>query len=200
MSFEWTKYPNRPAFYRAQREERKRALEDIGRYVQAKAAKYPPKPERSSYNRTGTLGRSITVGPVKQAGTSYSYVDVGTNKHYARYVEYGTGIYTETSIGVPAPDRKPIRPKTAKALAWRSTGGQVGPGGVRIASGVRYKKGKTQPNRALDVYMNFAASVRGMKPWHYMEKAFKDPATDAYFKARVEQMLRAIIARMELQP
>jgi len=199
MSFQWTKFPNRPAFYRAQREERKRALEDVGRYVQAKAAKYPPKPDSSSYKRTGTLGRSITVGPVKQPGTAYSYVEVGTNLHYAPYAEYGTGIYAETSIGEPAPGRKPIRPKTAKALAWRSTGQQMGPGGRRIASGIRYKKGRMQPQPTRDVYMNFAGSVRGMRPWHYMEKAFRDPATDAYFQARVEQMLRAIVARMEEQ-
>lgn len=195
MPYKATKRPNFPAFYRAARAERKAALEDVGRYVQARAAQYPPQPPGASYVRTGTLGRSITVGPVKQPGASYSYVDVGTNKHYARYVEYGTGIYHESAIDTPDP-HEPIRPKNAQALAWRSTGGQVGPGGRRISSGIRYSKGKVKPQPKRDVYMNFAASVRGMKPWHYMEKAFKAPETEAYFKARVEQMLRNIAARM----
>lgn len=195
MPYVATKRLNPPAFYRAVRAERKAALEDAGRYVQAKAAKYPPKPDSSSYKRSGALKASIAVGPVKQPGTGYSWVDVGTNKHYARYVEFGTGIYHESAIDTPDPHDK-IRPKNARALAWRSTGQQMGPGGRLIASGLRRRKGKYQHSPRHDTHMNFAASVRGMRPWHFMERAFKDPATEAYFKARIEQMLKNIAQRM----
>lgn len=193
MAYVATKRINFPAVYRAMRAERKAALEDVGKFVQAKAAQYPPREGVSG--RTGTLGRSIAVGPVKQPGASYSWIEVGTNKHYARWVEYGTGIYHESAIGVADPHDR-IRPKNAKALAWRSTGQQMGPGGRRIASGIRYRKGKMQAAPKRDVYMNFAGSVRGIKPWHFMEKAFTAPETDAYFRARVEQMLSNMASRM----
>jgi len=186
--------PSAQAIKAVARLERRAALEDAGRYVQAKAAIYPPKPAGSSYNRTGTLGRSITVSTVTELGDS-SFVEVGTNKHYARYVEYGTGIYRETAIGVSA-GGDVIRPKTARALAWRSQGKQMGPGGKLIASGLRRSRGKLVPAAGRNEYMNFAAYVRGMHPWHFMERAFVDPATEAYFKARCEQMLARIAARM----
>lgn len=188
--------PNAAALRRIQRDERRAALEDAGKYVQAKAAQYPPKPDSSSYVRTGTLGRSITVSAVRDAG-DYAWVEVGTNKHYAPYVEYGTGIYRETAIGVLA-GGDVIRPKSAKALAWRSQGTQMGPGGKRIASGLRRGRGgKLRPDAKRDVYMNFAAFVRGMRPWHFMERAFTDPATEAYLKARAGQMLARIQAILE---
>lgn len=168
------------------KDERNRALSDTARYVRAKAAKYPPKANSASYKRTGTLGRSIAVGRV-QEGPGYASVDVGTNLHYARYVEEGTGIY--------GPKKAPITPKNAKALAWRSLGKPTGPGARLIASGMKSRKGKLKSNRAKDVYMNFAKSVKGMQPWHYMEKAFKATETEAYFKQRINQMLASFKAR-----
>lgn len=107
--------PSRAAFDRIVRDERRAALEDAGRYVQAKAAQYPPKPDSSSYVRTGTLGRSITAGEVVEE-PGRAYIEVGTNLHYAPYVEYGTGIY--------GPERRPITPKQAKFLAWKDASGQ----------------------------------------------------------------------------
>ena len=193
MPYVATKRPNFPAIYRAMRAERKSALEDVGKYVQARAAQYPARSGASG--RTGTLGRSIAVGPAMQPGLSYSWIEVGTNLHYARWVEYGTGIYHESAIGVPDPHER-IKPKTAKALAWRSTGQQMGPGGRRISSGIRYSRGQVKSEPKRSVYMNFAGSVRGIKPWHFMERAFTAPETDAYFKARVEQMLRNIAGRL----
>jgi hypothetical protein len=189
MAYVATKRINFPAVYRAMRAERKSALEDVGKYVQAKAAQYPARSGESG--RSGTLGKSIAVGPAMQPGTGYSWIEVGTNLHYARWVEYGTGIYHESAIGVSDPHDL-IRPKNAKALAWRSTGRQMGPGGRRISSGIRYSGGKVKAQPKGDVYMNFAMSVKGIKPWHFMEKAFRSPETEAYFKARVEQMLRNI--------
>ena len=158
MPYVPTHRPPSPAVLdRIQRAERRSALEDAGRYVQAKAAIYPPKPAGSTYDRTGTLGRSITVGEVHDDGTT-GYVEVGTNLHYGPYVEYGTGVY--------GPKGVPITPKVAKFLAWKTNKGKW----VR------------------------AKSVRGMQPWHYMQKAFEDPATEAYLKARFEQCLARIAA------
>lgn len=179
--------PQRATAYNVIRSERSRALQDAGRYIRAKAAKYPPKSNSSSYRRTGTLGRSITVGKVQES-TGYSYVEVGTNLHYARYVEEGTGIY--------GPKNAKIVPKTAKALAWRSMGKRTGPGALLIASGMKRRKGKFAANKAKDVYMNFAMSVKGMKPWHYMQKAFEAPETEAYLKQRYSQMIENIKARL----
>lgn len=179
--------------------EQKAALRDAGHYVQAQAAKYPAKADSTWYKRTGTLGRSIAVGPVQVRGKGFS-VEVGTNKHYARYVEYGTGIY--------GPKGARIVPKTAKALAWKSVaakmygvaGGRIGPGFnvgmVLLASGVSKRKGKIVANAARNTYLVFARSIRGMKPWHFMEKAFKAPETKAYFEQRLQQMRAKINAAL----
>lgn len=162
MSFRWTKpLPSKAALQRIQREERTAALEEAGRYVQAKAAIYPPPPPASTYRRTGTLGRSIAVGEVQGADSPRTYVEVGTNLHYAPYVEYGTGLY--------GPRGQYITPKIAKFLAWK-TG---------------------------DDKWVFARRVRGMHPWHFMQKAFEAPETTAYFQSRLEQMLRRIGDRLE---
>lgn len=182
-----SKPPNRTQVLAAYRAERNKALTDTARYVRAKAAKYPPKASSASYKRTGSLGRSITVGEIKET-PGYAAVEVGTNLHYARYVEEGTGIY--------GPKGVKIVPKTAKVLAWRSMGKPTGPASVLIATGLGRRKGKLSRRKAKDTYMNFAASVKGMKPWHYMQKAFEDPATQAYFKQRLAQMLANLGARI----
>lgn len=177
MPVEWTT-KNMPSGQQV-RQEMVAALTDIGRYVRAKAAKYPEKGDSTTYRRTGTLGRSITVSEVQQAGRTAT-VYVGTNLHYAKHVEYGTGIYGRSG--------QRIRPKNGRALAWRSTGGAAGPASVLIAAGIARRKGKIGRAKARNVYLNFAASVRGMRGWHYMQRAFEDPATKQYFQRRVKQM------------
>lgn len=169
------------------RAEEAAALRDVGGFVRSKAAKYPAKTDSASYKRTGTLGRSIAVG-TPQAGYGGMYVEVGTNIHYAKYVEYGTGIY--------GPRGTPIKPKTAKVLAWRSTGRPVASGFKVIAMGIRKRKGKISHNKAKDTYMNFAMEVKGMRPWHFMQKAFEDPASAEYFKARVAVMFQRVQAQL----
>lgn len=157
-----------------------KALKDTGRYVQAKAAKYPAKADSSTYKRTGTLGRSITVSQPQATGNAL-YVEVGTNIPYARYVEEGTGIY--------GPKGQKIKPKSAKVLAWRSTGAGLfsGSRSVLIAAGISKRKGRIVSNAKRDIYLNFARSVRGMRPWHYMQNAFEDPESNSYFEARCQQ-------------
>lgn len=63
---------------------------------------------------TGTLRSSIQVQLLTIGGQPV--VRVGTNLFYAIYVHDGTGIY--------GPKGVPIRPKTAKILAWRSRTGK----------------------------------------------------------------------------
>ncbi len=166
------------------------ALRDLGQYVRAKAARYPEKGDSSSYRRTGTLGRSIAVSDVQQAGRTAT-VYVGTNLHYAKHVEYGTGIYGRTG--------QRIRPKNARALAWRSTGGAAGPAAVIIAAGLGRRSGRFVRNQRRDVYLNFARSVRGMRGWHFMQRAFEDPATRRYFQRRVQQMFAGLSAAHDSQ-
>ncbi|MCD6289853.1 MAG: HK97 gp10 family phage protein [Anaerolineae bacterium] len=81
---------------------RRRALMDVGRYVRAQAAKYPPQKPTTTYRRTGTLGRSIAVDDrVRRSGNRH-WVEVGTNVPYARFVEYGTGaVWAEETVNPP---------------------------------------------------------------------------------------------------
>ena len=141
-------FPKRGEVLRVMREEQRKALTETGRFIRAKAAKYPEKASSASYKRTGTLGRSIAVSEPR-AGEGGTFVEVGTNLHYAKYVEYGTGIY--------GPKGQPIKPKTAKALAWRSVGG----GAKMIAFGLAMRKGKAVRAQKKDVYMNFATQREG---------------------------------------
>jgi hypothetical protein len=144
------------------RDAQRKLLMDLGKYVHSKATIYPP-PSGGNYKRTLTLGGSITVdAPVMQA--SGSYIEVGTNLKYARYVEEGTGLY--------GPKGARIYAKPGKVMAWPAIGAKGG------------KKGKKGKGGG----MIFARSTKGMPGWHYMKKAFQHPSTEAYFKARSAAM------------
>lgn len=65
------------------------------------------------------------------------WAQVGTNVFYGPYVEFGTGIY--------GPKKRPIRPTTKKALAWKSKSGET----------------------------IIRSSVKGMRPRPYMIPALK---------------------------
>lgn len=175
------------------RDERKRALLDAARYVRSLAARYPQQNPQTTYRRTGTLGRSIAVGDVK-GDASALRVQVGTNLHYAPYVEYGTGIY--------GPKGQPIRPKTAKVLAWRATGGALARAGLKggklIAMGVALRKGRARRWKKHDIYMMFARSVKGFPGWHFMQKAFDDSGARQYFVRRLEDMFQRIQERLSV--
>lgn len=65
---------------------------------------------------TGNLRRTIRVGTV--TAKSANVLAGGTAQvGYAYYVETGTGIY--------GPNGKPIRPKRARMLSWKTKGGRV---------------------------------------------------------------------------
>jgi len=183
------------------RKEEAAVLRDVGKFVRSKAAKYPEQSSGTSYRRTGTLGRSISMSEPATTG-SKMWIAVGTNKHYARYVEEGTGLY--------GPKHAKIVPKSAKALRWTAmagrmygvTGGKIGPSALNVgialvAMGVGRSKGKLTAVRSKDVYAMFARSVRGMHAWHYMEKAIKDPETIAYFQARGKMMFARLEAALK---
>ena len=70
---------------------------------------YPPQSELSTYTRTGTLAHTADF-QVEEYGKS---MNLG-GPIVMRYLLYGTGIY--------GPTGEPIRPVTAKALAWPNTG------------------------------------------------------------------------------
>jgi len=182
------KFPTKSWIKGAFDKYQKRALTDCARYIRAKAAKYPPKASSWSYKRTGTLGRSITYTKPEKRGRAW-VIEVGTNLHYARYVEWGTGIY--------GPRRQPIVPVNAKALAFMVTGLAGARRGQLVATGIRRSKGKIKPNPKKNVYMIFAKSVKGFKGWHFMEKAFKSPETAAYVRARFLMIPSQVRAEVE---
>ena len=165
------------------------ALEDMGKYVQAKAAKYPKQSPTSTYLRTTTLGPSIAVGPVMHGGGAYR-VKVGTNKNYAPHVEYGTGIYGKTG--------QPITPKSGKVLAWVATRGRLQQAGQRghklVASGLTVRKGKMRASPKHDTMMIFARSVKGFPGWFFMRNAMTGPQTKAYISARLNQLIKRVNA------
>lgn len=172
-------------FVRAQTQK---ALEDIAKYIQAKAAKYPPQTSGTSYRRTGTLGRSIARGNVQKYGNGYR-VEIGTSLKSARFVERGTGIYGPSGV--------PITPKAAKVLAWKSTRGQLkkaglGGRGVMVASGMSKSKGKMRRYKAGDTMMIFAKTVKGMVGWKFMEKAFTSPQTRLYAQERIDRLAATV--------
>lgn len=68
---------------------------------------------------------------------------VGTNVKHARWIEYGTGIYSED----PASSKQPIRPKNGKVLAWRTNGGK---GAWAFAREVKGIKGRFYLRRAFE--------------------------------------------------
>jgi hypothetical protein len=183
--------PVQSKIHKILREERRAALLDSARYVRSLAARYPQQNPKTAYRRTGTLGRSVAVGEVA-GNESALRVEVGTNLHYAPYVEYGTGIY--------GPKGQPIRPKSAKALAWRATGGALARAGLKggklIAMGIALRKGKPRRWKKHDAYMMFARSVKGFPGWHFMRNAFADTGAQKYFIGRLEAMFARIQERL----
>lgn len=93
--------------------------------------------------KTGNLGRNILPGSVT---TTHARVEARTP--YAAYVEMGTGIY--------GPKHKPITPKHAKVLAWRTGASKP----TRLSGRVRRgDQGQTI----------FARSVKGRPATPYLE-------------------------------
>lgn len=82
---------------------------------------------------TGTLARSISSVVAPLSGSVKGYVSASAS--YARYVEEGTGLF--------GPQHQLIKPKNAKSLAWKGSGGMV-----------------------------FAKSSKGMKPRKFMRMAY----------------------------
>lgn len=165
------------------------ALNDTGKYVQNRAAKYPKQSARSTYRRTGTLGRNITTDKAAKSGNRY-HVTVGTIIPYAPDVEAGTGIF--------GPKGSPIKPKSAKVLAWLATRGSLKntgySGGKLVASGLRKSGGRLKRSRSKDSMMVFARSVKGFQGWHFMEKAITSPETKQYITARLKNLAKQIQA------
>ncbi|GAB4514033.1 MAG: hypothetical protein Kow0047_25750 [Anaerolineae bacterium] len=183
--------PTRSQLRNIIRSEIEACLKDSARYVRSKAAKYPPQNPQSTYRRTGTLSRSMAISRPRFEGRR-AYIEVGTNVPYARYVEFGTGIY--------GPKKQPIRPVRARALAWHVTGSRIGRAGnlprLLIASGVTRRRGRTARYRPRDIYLVFARSVRGFPGWHFMQRAFEVPDSRRYFQSRLQLAVKRIGERL----
>ncbi len=108
--------------------------------------------------RTGRLRASTVINPMQQHGSDFEG-SVGPTTNYAEAVETGTGIY--------GPAKRPITPKRAKVLAFKSGGKTI-----------------------------FAKSVKGYPGRYPVKKAFEatQPKTDAHFQAALDGVANAIAA------
>jgi hypothetical protein len=116
-----------------------------------------------------SLVQSIGVGQmgIRYVNKTTGYITgrVGTalkskdGKPYPAYLEFGTGIY--------GPKRRRITPKHAKVLAWKSTTGFETVPGVSAT-------GKATRHRQRTSNMHFAASVKGIPPWHWLSDALEE--------------------------
>lgn len=141
--------------------------------------------EKSAVEETARYVRSKAAKYPPKADSS-SYVRTGTLGRNITYrqpavrgkrivgevgVNLGTvpyARYVEEGTGIYGPAGQPIRPVKAKVLAWKAGGQWI-----------------------------IARQVRGMKPWHYMRKAFTDPASSGYFERRIRQALARIKQRLD---
>lgn len=82
------------------------ALSVVGRDLQARMSRYPPKRSEGDYQRTGTLGRGWTMEGPKVKGTDF-VVTVGNKVEYAGFVE---GFKT----------RDPRQTSTMATLGWQN--------------------------------------------------------------------------------
>jgi hypothetical protein len=101
---------------------------------------------RTTFTKTGTLERSIEVGALSDREAFIR----ATAKH-AVMVERGTGIY--------GPRKRPIVPKRAKVLAWRTA---PAGGSLRLSGRSRVSGGEETGGWA------FARSVKGRKATPYL--------------------------------
>lgn len=65
-----------------------------------------------------------------------------------------------------------------------------------MARGIRLRAGKVAKYKPRDVYINFAQSVRGIPPVHFLARAFHSSQAQAYHRQRVAEMgqdIRALV-------
>ena len=97
----------------------------------------------------GRLWQSILRDPARRTGNLLQG-GVGTSVKYAEWQERGTGIY--------GPARRPIRPKTAKALSFVVNGKRVFVKQVKGVKAVRYmERSLTQNQQRIDGFFEAAA-------------------------------------------
>lgn len=99
--------------------------------------------------KTGTLRRSLTQEVKSLSGGVQGIV--GTNIEYGPYVELGTGIY--------GPQKTPIVPVNAKALAWQGSGGMIFRRSVKGRPATPYLKPAFE-NKRLYVEERFKAALQ----------------------------------------
>lgn len=104
--------------------------------------------------RFNRLRSSIHTRVIQAGDRIVAYI--GTNVHYAPYVEFGTGLY--------GPRKRVIRPKRAKVLSWVTRG---------RGAYVTTRTGRTRYASAPPGQRVFARSVRGMRPQPYLIPALK---------------------------
>lgn len=121
-------------------------------YLQIKVTEAAKRNTRS-IRKTGNLGRSIRPGFL-----SATEAFVKAEASYAAYVEKGTGIY--------GPRKRPIVPRRAKVLAWRT-------GAVTLSGRSRVKGGQELAGWA------FAKSVRGRPATPFMAPAAEEVARNS---------------------
>lgn len=157
--------------------EKTDALLDIGNVMRGVARKNAPR-------RTGRLQDNIKrsgVEPSPTAKTIFVRIFIAPGGlPYGEYQHEGTGLF--------GPKKRRIYPRTAKVLAWPTRAGAI----INLARRVR--PGKVSKRGTAN--MAFAASVAGVKPSKFIEKAAKDPEVERYYKSRMTEMMHRIEKQM----
>lgn len=130
------------------------------------------------HTRTGNLQRNMKRGPVERIANTYRVpIGFGPTARYARWVEFGTGLYIDPKHGTP----HLIYPKTATVMSWTEKGAFATPYTGSAIWNQKIKGGKNPQFRV------FAHTTRGQKPVHFLRDAFM-LAEKTYVPARLAQL------------
>lgn len=135
------------------------------------------------HTRTGNLARNIKRGPVEKGeGTYKSQIGFGPTAKYARWVEYGTGLHIDPTMGTP----HLIYPKTATVMSWIEKGAFATSFTGSAIWAQKIKGGKNPHFRI------FAHHTKGQKPVHFMRDAFQ-LTEKTYLPGRLKQLTEEML-------
>lgn len=138
----------------------------------------------AQHTRTGNLARNMKRGPVERLENVYrSKIGFGPTARYAKWVEFGTGLFIDPKVGTP----HLIYPKTATVMSWTEKGAFSTPYTGSAIWAQKLKGGKNPQFRI------FARYTKGQKPVHFLRNAFM-LAEKTYVPARLSQLAKEMTA------
>lgn len=136
------------------------------------------------HTRTGNLARNMKRSAVERIEDVYRVnIGFGPSARYARWVEFGTGLYIDPTVGTP----HLIYPKTATLMSWTEKGAFATPYTGSAIWNQKIKGGKN-PH-----YKIFARHTKGQKPVHFLRDAFKF-VDKTYVPVRLSELAKEMTA------